>query len=352
MPILQLYEADPRGVVQRRICPLPDCSSATVRREINGEYSLTAAMPAGALYENEIIQGRAIKATVNENGDEQYFVIKSRPRSLTGGLNIYAEHQSYYYNGVILRGGGASSAGTPSLNFRQLWLNAHPNIQDLGEFTFSRSANTAKVVPAITSPTALRKLLLQWLIETHGGELIFDGFNVEWVDQMGSENGAFYRYGVNLTEMSTDEILDGYASGIFPYWGSLDPKTNIGIVTIPSWTLNFPGTFPMEVIVPVDLTDRFETQPTAAQLLTASQEYIAQNAPAASHISIKAARARIEGDTSVDLGDTVRIVNNLWGIDTKTRIQALTFDVLRGRVIDVELGTVNPGFAGAVKNMK
>jgi hypothetical protein len=36
----------------------------------------------------------------------------------------------------------------------------------------------------------------------------------------------------------------------------------------------------------------------------------------------------------------------------QTRIQALNFDALRGRVIDVELGTVNPGFAGAVKNMK
>lgn len=352
MGMLQLYNADARGVAGTRICPLPDCTDAPVRRQINGEYSLTATFPRGARFTDELLVGRAIKAKVNELGDEQLFVVKRRRRSLTGGMTVYAEHQSYYYNGVILRGGGASSSGTPSLNFNQLYNSAHPSITDLATFTFSRSSNPATIVPMVSTPTCLRTLLLQWLIETHGGEMVFDGFNVEWVDQMGADRGAVYRYGANLTEMEAEDIVEDYASGIFPFWGSIDPKSNVGLVTIADWTLDFPGTWPIQVIKTVDLTSKFDAQPSQADLLTAAQKWMAVNAPTGIPVSIRASRAKLPADTPVDLGDTVTVVNTPWGISQKTRIFALTFDALRERVKDCEFGTINPGFYGAVKNTK
>lgn len=351
MGILQLYEADARGVVGSRVCPLPDCTGAVVRREINGEYSLTVSLPRGARFSNEVTMGRAIRATINEAGATQYFIIKRRTRSLTGGMNVYAEHQSYYYNGVFCKG-TAAGARTPSLAFAQIWIAAHPSVSDLGTATFSRTDNTQVTSAAVTKPTELRKLQLGWLIDNFGGEIVYDGFNVEWVDAMGADNGVSFRYGANLTEMESEDILDDYASGIFPYWGSMDPKTNVGIVTISGYTLNYPGTWPVEVIKPVDLTSAFEQEPSPADLLTAAQEWIAVNAPTGIPVSIKASRARLVGDVPVDLGDTVTVVNTPWGISQKTRIFSLTFDALRGRVTDVQFGTINPGFYGAVKNTK
>lgn len=355
--VLQLHTADARGVVASggaMICPLNEATAATVRREINGEYSLTVKMPPAAANIDEIQIGRAIKAAVNEAGKEQYFIIKRRRRSLSGGIDVYAEHQSYYYNGCILRGGGASAAGTPALTYNQVWNNAHPDVRQVGTFTnhLTGKTTTQKVVPMVTSPSSVREQLLGRLIDTFGGEMDFDGFNVDWKDALGADNGALYRYGYNLTEMESEDVLDGYASGVFPFWGSIDPRTNAGIVTISGWTLNFPGTFPLEVIIPLDLTKQFDTEPTAAQLEAAAQEYIAQHTTTGVPISITANRARIEGDVPVDLGDTVTVVNTPWGISQKTRIFALNFDALRCRVESVEFGTVNPGFAGAVKNMK
>lgn len=349
--ILQLYAADPKGVVSSRICPLPDLRSAAVRREINGEYSLTAALPRGAYGEDEIQLGRAVKATVNEAGKEQYFVIKRRSRALNGDMQIYAEHQSYYYNGVVLRGGGASSSGSPQLSFMQLWQSAHPRIRELATFTYSRVNAQNRMVPMVTRPTPLRELLLHWLLDTYGGELIFDGFDVEYVDRIGADNGAFYRWGVNLTDMGSEDILDGYASGIFPYWGSIDPRTNTGVVISQGYTVDFPGTYPIEFYKPVDFTDKFDTEPSPQDIDDAADEYIAQHASDGVPISISASRVRVEGDIAVDLGDTVRVINTPWGVDQKTRIFALNFDALQGRVIDVQFGSVNPGFAGAVKNM-
>ena len=354
MSILQLYNADAIGVAGTRICALSECSEATVRREINGAYYLEFKMPAGAQFENEIRVGRAVKSTVNENKGTAYFIIKKRRRTLSGGMSVYAEHQSYYYDSVILRGGGASAAATSSLVFNQDVNSTHPSVSGLGTFTNSLTGKTTitKATPLVSSPTTLRADLLGRLVKTFGGEYSFKGFNISWLDRVGYNRGAVYRYGVNLTDMESEDVLDGYASGIFPYWGSLDPRTNTGIVTIDSWTLDYPGTYPLQVYKPVDFTKQFETQPTPAQLLAAAQEYVAKNAPSGIPVSIKASRARIEGDVIVGLGDTVTIINTPWGINQQTRIFALNFDPLRDITRDVEFGTVNTGFAGAVKDMK
>lgn len=349
--ILQLYAADGRGVAGARICPLPDIRSATVRREINGEYSLTATLPRGGVFEDEIQIGRAIKATVNEAGKEQYFIVKRRLPSLTGDMQIYAEHQSYYFSGAIIKAGQATSNINPQTVFTNMRGHAYPSITDLCAWTYSRSSSLRASFPERSTPITLMAALKQFLVGNAGGELIFDGFDVEYVDQMGADNGAFYRYGVNITDMSQEDILDGYASGIFPFWGRQGDASR-PMTTISGGVVPYSGTFPLEVFVPVDLTDHFETQPTEAQLLAAAQEYAALNAPTGVPISISASRVRVEGDTAVDLGDTVRVVNTPWGVDQKTRIFALSFDALLGRVIDVQFGTINPGFAGAVKNMR
>ena len=350
MGILQLYEADARGVVSTRICPLPEATDAIVRREINGEYSLSVTLTHGAQFANEVAVGQAIKATVNESGKEQYFVIKRRPRILTGGVQIYAEHQSYYYNGVCIGANVPNVEGYCRTVWNGLRTYAVPSITDIATVVYSRDYNLRKNFPGREVPTHLMDLLKGWLIEAAGGEVEFDGFNAEWMDQMGSDNGAVYRYGANLTEMEEEEILDDYASGIYPYWGRRGDE-NRPLVEIQGKILNYTGTFPLQAIVPVDLSDQFDAEPTQAELLAAAQAYAAEHTPTGLPSSIRADRARIAGDVPVDLGDTVSVVNERWGVNVKTRICALTVDALRGRVKAVSFGTVNPGFAGAIRNI-
>lgn len=349
--MLQLYNADARGVTGTRICPLPDVTEAVVRREINGEYSLSSTLSRGARHENEIQIGRAIKAAVNEAGTEQTFIIKRRTRSLTGGISVYAEHQSYLYNGLILGAGDAIENGQPRIVFLGIRKAAVPDITDISTWTYSRSSSLRAKFPCRDGPITVMAGLKDHLVGNAGGELIFDGFNVEYVDAMGSDNGAHYSYGINLTELESEDILDGYASGIYPFWGRKgDADRPLTILTDP--VLPYSGTFPLQVIIPVDLTDKFDAQPSQAQLLAAAQEYAALNTPTGVPISLNASRVKISSEVPVDLGDTVTVICTPWGLTQQTRIQALNFDALRGRVIDVELGTVNPGFAGAVKKMK
>lgn len=350
MRILQLYNADGYGRVGSRICPLPDCDSAIVRQEVNGEYSLTMSLPNGAKYEDEVKFGLAIKAVVDELGTEQYFVVKRVNRSLTEGIDIYAEHQSYLYNGIIVEpfAGGRTHHST---FLRRLYLNCNPSIESIGSLAFDRASDPNARLRGPDTPRPLRALLHEWLVANLGGELSWDGLNMTWVDAVGQNRGAFFRYGINATAMETEDILDTYASGVYPFWGILgDP--NRPLVQIANKIIEFSGSYPVKNIIPLDLTDTAETQPTAETLQTAAEAWIAVNAPGAVPVSVRAARARLEGDTPVLIGDTVRVVNDRWGLDVSLRVMALTFNALSGMVEDVELGTVNPGFPGAVKNTK
>ena len=354
MRILQLHSADARGIVPAggdMICPLQDADQAVVRRVINGEYSMTVNMPRGARNAEKVQIGTAIKGTVNEMGDQEYFIVKSRTRSISGGISIYAEHQSYLLNGVILASGPAYTNGHVNVVFQNMHDWAYPSIASFSTWTYSRASSLRANFPARQTPTSMMAALKNHLIGSAGGELIFRGFDVEYVDQMGADRGAWYRYGVNLTALEVEDILDGYASGIFPFWGR-EGDANRPMTILNQPVLPYVGTFPLQVVIPVDLTEQIPTQPSQAELLAAAEEYAAQNTPSGIPLSIKAERVNIGGNGAVDLGDTVTVTCTPWGIDTKTRISALTMDALRGRVISAEFGTINPGFAGAVKNIK
>lgn len=349
--VLQLHRADNRGVVQNggdMICPLQDADQATVRMEVNGEYSLTVNLPSGAKNSNLATFGRAIKAMVDEDGTEQFFIIKSRRRSLTDGVEVYAEHQSYYYNGVIIGAGAASQNGQPRVVFQGLREYAVPDIKPISTWTYSRSTALRARFPERPIPIPVMQGLKEHLIGAAGGELRFDGFDVEYVDQLGRDRGASYRYAVNLTSLESEDILDGYASAIYPFWGSQgDPDRPI--TTLSQKILEYDEPLPLQVVVPVDFSELFETQPTQAQLLAAAQEYADKHTPTGVPESLRAERAAIAGNVPVALGDTVTVTSLPWRLETKTRIMAMEFDALRERAISVELGTVNPGFYQAVK---
>lgn len=354
MATIDLYNADERGIVgaSARAGTLTHCTEATVRREINGEYSLTAEFPADAQELESVRLGMAIRTTVNERGSEQFFIIKNRRRSLTGGISVYAEHQSYYYNGVIINAGVASPNGQPRVVFNSIYQYARPSVAEISTWVYSRDSALRANFPERPVPISVSEALKRYLIEAAGGELIFDGLNVEYVDEMGADNGAEFRYGSNLSGLDSEDVLEDYASGIYPFWGAPgDPERPLTVLS--GGVYSFGGSYPMQVIKPLDLNSIFEAQPTQEQILAECQAYERIHAPTGVQTSLRASRERIIGDVPVDLGDVVTLQVSPWGgLKTKTRILALSFDARRDRTIDVQLGAINSGFAGAVRGLR
>lgn len=349
--ILQLYDANKYGATGDRIAPLPDCPEATVRRVINGEYSLTFQLPPGAKNEDEVKIGRAVRAMVNESGVYQYFIIKNPVRSISGGLSVYCEHQSYAYNDlpiVPFLNGGSDGGSQWTFGQAQRNLAFDPYSAD---WIFSRTNQSGG--GHLLAPKAAREFLLNDLAKQWGGEFDFYGFNIEWMDELGSDNSAQIVYARNLLDLNIEAVLDNWESGIYPYWGEAGSTTR-PLVQLDERIVEYSAALnaPLYRIRPVDFSDRFESQPTQAQLRSAATEYASQHGQAEIPLAYTLQRIRVDGDERLDLGDTVTIRHPKWSVNVNARIVGMVFDAIRGRVQDIDINAVRPTLADTIIKLK
>ena len=357
--MLQLWTANKVGTPQTRIGPLSECTEALIRRKINDEYTLTVQLPPGAEFENDVEPGQVIVSPVDESGTEDRFVIKQRMRRLTGGMEIYAEHQSYVYNGyickplTITRDHQGFLFETAQDVFLAIRTNAVPSVAS-SQFVWSGMFNkAAPMTEPPKVPSSLRALLLGWYVQEFGKELDFYRTVITAKDRLGADNGASIRYAVNMLELGADDVVDDYASGIMPFWGSQGDSSK-PLTMLPEGYIEYTPTayFPFRKIVPVDFSDYFERQPTETQLRDTANAYAAENAVPYIPRSFSAEHVQRDGDRPINLGDDVKIINETWRLTTKLRIVGVTFDALQRRVVGVEIGKLNPGFAGAVRKTR
>lgn len=357
--MLQLWTANAVGTPQTRIGPLTDCTEALIRRRINDEYTLAVRLPPGAALSNEIEPGQVIIAPVNEAGTEDRFIIHQRARTLTGGMEIALEHQSYVYNGYVCTPltlqrdhQGVPFAYNTDV-FGQIRTNGIPYVS-ASQFVAEVPAERASPrTDPPTEPIGLRDLLINWFVAEYGGELDFYRTVVTWKERLGGDYGASIRYAGNMVDMAESDIMDDYASGIVPFWGrqgdSARPLTMLPEKYIGYAPAQF---FPVRNIVPVDLTDMFASQPTEAELRAAAQAYAQAHAIPYIPRSISAERIERPGDRPIGLGDDITVTNSSWRQTTKIRAVGITFDALRKKVVGVELGVKNPGIVGAIRRIR
>lgn len=357
--MLQLWSANKVGTPQTRIGPLSECTEALIRRKVNDEYTLTVQLPPGAEFENDIEPGQVIISPVDESGAEDRFVIKQRMRRLTGGMEIYAEHQSYVYNGYICKPLiiTRDHMGIPFESARDVFNairgNAIPYVSSNQFVWNAMNGRTSPRTEPPNVPTSLRSVLLGWYAQEYGCEFDFYRTAITAKDRLGADNGASIRYAVNMLELGADDIVDDYASGIVPFWGSQGDSSK-PLTMLSEKYIEYTPTeyFPFRKIVPVDFSEYFERQPTETQLRAAANAYAAENAVPYIPRSFSAEHVQRDGDRPIKLGDDVSIINETWRLTTKIRIVGVTFDALQKRVVGVEIGKLNPGFAGAVRRTK
>jgi phage-related protein len=182
-------------------------------------------------------------------------------------------------------------------------------------------------------------VLFEDLAGEFGGEYDFDGYNITWVDALGQDRGAVVKYGINLLDLEVENVLDGYESGIYPFWGEAG-STDRPLVEIADKILYYstPGYYPMQIIRPVDMSEYFETQPTPTDLAIRARGYERTHTKLTPPRAFTIHRIKRQGDVPIDLGDTIRITHRKWSTNEQVRVVGLTLDALRGKVRDLEVG--------------
>lgn len=338
-----LYESTETDFVHNGIARLSDCISAAVSEERNGIYECDFSYPVTGTHFEDIIPGRIIGVTHDESGDIQPFDIVGYQRGIDGFVTFHAVHVSYRLSFVTVTGSNVNSladalalvaTGTPANRFR---------------FT-SDFTSSAYMAGADGLPHTVKSLLggsEGSVLDTYGGEYTWDKFKVILQKSRGIERDFSIRYGVNMTTFSDDTDASEAYNAVIPYWHQENTGTVIGTKVVSGQSMHSGR----EACVPLDLTDKFETQPTAAQLQAAAEAYMQEHETASLHQTINVSFVRLQDYAGQEelaelmqcgLCDKITVIFPGYGMQERFKIVKTVWDALEDRYTEMELGALQP----------
>lgn len=344
--IPQLYSGDTLGYPVRRIGGLYQATECLATSEINGEFSLTLKMPVSAAHWENLTRGAVIKAVKDSVSEPENFVIASIGEELDGLISVYAQHESYRYNSVMvspfLNGGVRRGA-----QWAYEQAEAHLVNAPAGLTMAYHLSSTALGKPHLLTPTSLRKYLIETLVPDWGGEIVFSGDDIDWVDGIGQDRGARIVYGSNLLTLQIQLSEQDFETGIYPYYGRAGDAQK-PLVTIQGDILDYGVSAPITKIIPVDLTSRFESTPTQTELLEEAQRYKNKHKRTTLPQSLALESVRRIGSAPICLGDAVLCICDQLGQHQKHRVRKLVYDVLNEREQSIDIGDEQSTFAKTI----
>lgn len=265
-----LYDKNETSFTSNGLGRLRDIISCIVTEERNGIYECDFEYPVnGANY--DLIQiGRTIAVTHDDTGDVQPFDIIGFEKPIDGIVTFHAVHISYRQRFITVAPAANSYTSTMAA-FSDFVDNSEPE----NPFTYTDPMLTGHIAAADGLPHTIREMLggiEGSILDTFGGEYKWDKFNVALMESRGVVRDITVRYGVNMIEYTdTADSSESYSSCV-PYWTD-GTNTVIG-----DRTDSTGGTTSGRIeCVPLDLSDKFESQPTKAQLTNAAKKYMSAN---------------------------------------------------------------------------
>ena len=346
-----LYSADTTLFVTNGLGSLSDAITCTVTEERNGIYELTMTYPVNGSHYADISERSIIYAIPSPYRNPQPFRIYQIEAPLNGIVTIHAHHISYDLSGLAVSPCSITGTAEQAMN---LMLS---NAQGASSFVFDSDVTGNKDF-AVKVPSSFRAMLGGTegsVLDLYHGEFLFDEFDVHLLTNRGTDSGVRIAYGKNLTSFKMTEDLGGIVTGVYPYWA--DSDGNIVEITGKVLTL---VTTDYDNILPVDLSSEFDEQPTPAQLLTATQAYVASHDLTVPKVTFDVSfidlastdeYAGIAQLEQVDLCDTVTVVFPMYGLNATAKVVKIETNVLADRYNLVTIGTIRTTLADTIAKL-
>lgn len=328
---------------------ITDAISCRVTHEINGVYELQMQYPMTGTHFSELTPGMIILADPGINDTRQPFRIYRITKPLNGIVTIYANHVMYDLSGIVVE---PFTANTLSAALTAAMSAAVPGI---GDFVLATN-RTSNVPMVISAPRPMWRLLGGQegsFLDVYGGEWDFNGQTATLKAQLGADNGVKIQYGHNLTELEQDMSLESTYGGVYPYWFDEESGT---LVTLPEDYVTITGAESSRILC-LDAGEKFQEQPTEAQLRSFANSYITSNSLGNSKTSWKvdfvmlSQSAEYADQTQLEevaLGDTVHVIYDEIGVNITARVVSTEYDVLLDRYTSMTIGRVKQNLAAIV----
>ena len=341
-----LYERDETTFSLNGLGRLYSCISAVVSEERNGIYECNFEYPISADNFNEIQVGRIIGVTHDDTGDVQPFDIVSYTRPINGVVTFHCTHISYRQSYLTVTGSGINSlAGAFAL-----LGNATPS----NPFTYTTDKAVSGYMAAADGiPKTVRSLLGGTegsILDTYGGEYEWDRWSVKLHSARGTDRDFSIRYGVNMTGYEEQLDIQGTYSSVVPYWTDGTNKI-IGNKQSNGTTLTGRGE-----CVPLDVSDKFESKPTKAQVnskglsvLKNSKAYMPTQTIHVEFVRLQnLGYSEFENLFTCRLCDTVNVIFPFYNTESRFKIVKTEWNVLADRYESMELGDLSTTLSEAL----
>lgn len=330
---------------------LVDAISCSVKEERNGEFELEMTYPVSGQHFSDIEISGIICAEPARGRTRQPFRIYKITRPINGKVKICAQHISYQLSHIPVFPFSAQSLDHALDGFITNAAQPCP-------FTFSADFASGASY-AMSTPASIRSMLggtRGSIIDVYGGEWEFDGYSCILHRARGENRGVTLRYGKNITDINQETNIQNTYTGIVAYWKSTESDVSVNGTLVESPTsANFP--YPRSIVM--DVSDKFDNQPTVAQLNAYAAAYIERNDIGVPAVSIKVnfvdltrtmEYAEIAPLEQVFLCDTVTVIFEKLGISTTAKVVSTTYDVLAEKYTEIEIGSKRTTLATTIED--
>ena len=327
-----------------------DCISCEVTEERNGYFTLTMVVPTNTPYFDQISEGQLIVVTPNHTQTNQAFEIYEISKPINNRVTVKANHISYRQSYIPVKPFTATGITDTLSGLLSNALESSP-------FTFQTTITNEESTYNQLRPASLRSRLGGTdgsLLDVFGGEYLWDNFTTHLLLHRGSDNGVELRLGKNITDLIQTKSLENTITGVLPVW--MDEDEGIYLYGDIQYSSNVDN-YAIHRTIVLDLSDHFESMPTATQLNQAGLEYVSQPSISLPSTNIKLSYIDL-ADTEeggvlerVNLCDTVKVVLPSLDISYKAKVISYTFDVLRERTINVEIGSAKSTISKTITDL-
>ena len=354
-----LYGSNEVNFTSNGLGRLRSCIEAKVVEERNGIYEMDFSYPVDGENYDLIQLGRIVGVTHEDSADIQPFDIVSCSRPIGGVVTFHCTHISYRQSKMVTYGTSVSTLTGAFRIFKQVFYPEKPlgYTSSGNPFVYETDKSGTAYIPAFDgTPRTIRSILggvEGSILDTFGGEYEWDKWNVILHTARGEAKNFSIRYGVNLIDFQDDTDYGESFNTCIPFWKSTEGEVVIGSEINTEQNTVGVG----DKCVPLDLSDKFEEQPTVADLEAMAADIMDANQPYLPKQNIKVDFIRLQDEAGFDqfdsllqckLCDSIKVIFPRYDMSAYFKIVKTTWDVLLDRYESMELGNLSTTLAEAL----
>lgn len=378
-----LYDKNEKQFTSNGIGRLADSISCKVTEKRNSIYQVTLEYPVQGKLSEHIKVGNIVFCKTNYKKKCQPFdIVEVEANGAT--LRITAEHISRRLKYAVFNRTTLFLVD-PKTTFESIETDMRGNIIGIDDFHFMSDVTESDVKKYLNDNNIVlyspdcnvgdnlfdffegqsgilsRKMTLaddgKYVVAGYGdcGDFLFDGFNVSFLKQRGTDAGVKLRTGSNVQRMTFLEEDRQSVTAVCPVWKGRNPTTGAQMEkSLRDYDESSDGIvysdkkYEYHRIVKLDLSTVFEQSPTKSEMISESKRYIQDhernNLNSYCSYSIDVPSVKSDFLDCIELCDLVTIEDVDLKIQKKLKVTEIEYDSLRERITRLVVGNPKPTF--------